>query len=124
MGTESEVDHWLVLSELAGWEPRPVEKPSAANSWPGVLEFPRFLRGPRIFLIQPLSLQRESYVPLYARRTRALSVESVVLLQTLASAARFLLLSELRLPARKKSSLLFYTGFSFSSSTCREILSS
>src|SRR5215468_8375620 len=70
MGTESEADHWLVLSELAGWEPRPVEKPSAANSCPGVLEFPRFLRGPRIFLIQPLSLQRESYVPLYARRTR------------------------------------------------------
>ena len=82
-GTEREADHWLVLSELAGWEPRPVEKPSAANSCPGVLEFPRFLRGPRIFLIQPLSLQRESYVPLYARRTWALSVESVVLLQTL-----------------------------------------
>src|SRR5262249_943841 len=82
-GTESEVDHWLVLSELAGWETPPVEKPSAGNSWPGGLEFPRFLRGPRVFLIQPLSLHRESYVPFFPRRTRALSVESVVLLQTL-----------------------------------------
>ena len=100
-----------MLSELAGWEPRPVEKPSAANSCPGVLEFPRFLRGPRIFLIQPLSLQRESYVPLYARRTRAYPRNLLYGYKLSGSAARFLLLSELRLPARKTPVYFFTQAF-------------
>src|SRR5262245_60127393 len=48
--TETEAHDLLVPSQFSGWEPRPVEKPTAGNSYPEVLEFPRCLRGPGTFL--------------------------------------------------------------------------